>query len=112
MEPSASEQVFTLVGQNLPLIIFFTIFPFIYASFGRAKIFHFEKPARVIMSLALSLAITGVIQTAHWESMTTAVAAIVAGGIVGFVTWTVALHRGKTRHEEEQKWRGKFERRQ
>lgn len=101
--PTPSEFVFALLEQNLPLLIFLLVFAFLYASFGRLKIFHYNRPARTIVAFVLSLGTAGVIHSVHWDEMTKIIAGLVAAGIVSMVVWAVALQRGRTRQEDERR---------
>lgn len=100
---SPSEVVFGLLEQNISLLIFLLVFAFLYASFGRLKIFHYNRPAQAIVTFVLSLGTAGIIHSTHWDQMTKVIAGLVAAGIVSMVVWSVALQRGRTRQEEERK---------
>jgi xanthine/uracil permease len=101
--PTPSELVFGLLEQNYSLLIFLLVFAFLYASFGRLKMFHYNRPAQIIVAVVLSLGTAGVIHSVHWDEMTKIFAGLVATGIVSMVVWAVALQRGRTRQEEERR---------
>jgi hypothetical protein len=96
-----SEVFFGLAEQNYPLLIFLLVFAFLFASFGRLKIFHYNKPAQAIVALVLAVGTAGIVQTVHWDQMTKVIAGVVAAGIVSMVVWSVALQRGKLKQEAE-----------
>jgi hypothetical protein len=98
-----SEIFFGLAEQNYPLLIFLLVFAFLFASFSRLKIFHYNKPAQAIIAIVLALGTAGIIQNVHWEQMTSVMAALIAGSIVSMVLWAVTLQRGKLRQEAERK---------
>lgn len=75
------------------------MFAFLFASFERLRIFHYNRPAQAIVSLVLAFGSAGIIQTVHWDQMTKVIAGVVAAGIVSMVIWSVALQRGKLRQE-------------
>lgn len=91
--------VFGLLNDNYPLLIFLLVFAFLFASFSRLRIFHYNKPAQTIVSFVLALGTSSIIQSVHWDDMTKIIAALVAGGIVSMVLWSVAFQRGKLKNE-------------
>ena len=104
---SPSEILFGFAEQNYLLLVFLLVFAFLFASFGRLKIFHYNRAAQTIVALVLAFGTAGIIQTAHWEQMTRIIAGLVAAGIVSMVVWAVALQRGKLRQEVERNEPGK-----
>jgi xanthine/uracil permease len=103
MEGSATELFFGLVSENYSLLVFLLVFAFLFASFGRLKIFHHNKPAQTIVAFVLAFGTAGVFQAAHWNQLTQIVAGLIAAGIVLMVLWAVTLQRGRTRQEEERR---------
>lgn len=82
---------------------------FIYVSLGRAALFRYEKPARVIISLAIGVTAISAIGE-HWSTVTSVAGYVVAAGLTSLLVWRVALQRGKTIHEirdqkDLEKWR-------
>jgi hypothetical protein len=104
LDPSASDQFFTLVAQNVEFLIFMMSLAFLYASLGRAKIFHHNTPARAIFAVTVSLLTAGTIYASHWDSMQTILAWAIAGGIISLIVLAVVMHRGKLKHEQERQW--------
>ena len=102
MEGGASEIFFSLVSQNYALLILLLVFSFLFASFSRLKIFHYNKGAKTVVAFVIAVGTAGIIQQVHWDQMTKVMAGLIAAGIVSMVIWSVALQRGKLRHESEQ----------
>ena len=83
---------------------------FIYVSLGRATLLRHEKPARAIMSLAISFTAISAIGD-HWQTLSSIAGYAVVAGLSSLLVWRVALQRGKTPHElkerkeeQERKW--------
>lgn len=96
-----SDLFFAFAEQNYTLLIFLLIFSFLFPSLGRARIFHHNRAAQAIVSAVLAIGTAGIVHAVHWDTMTKAIAALVAGGIVSLVVWSVTLQRGKTKQEQE-----------
>jgi hypothetical protein len=96
-----SEIFFGLAEQNYSLLIFLLVFAFLFASFGRLRIFHYNRAAQTIVALVLAFGTAGIIQSVHWERITSIMAALIAGALVSIVLWSVTLQRGKLKHEAE-----------
>lgn len=105
--PTPSNIVFEFLYQNYPLLVFLLVFAFLFASFGRLKIFHYNRPAQAIVASVLAIGTSGIVYSIHWNQMTKIIAGLVAAGIVSMVVWTVALQRGKLKQEIEKNERGK-----
>ena len=96
---SPSEIIFGLVNENYHLLIFLLVFAFLFASFSRLKIFHYNKGAQTIVSAVLAIGTSGIVYSVHWDQMTKVIAGLVAAGIVSMALWSVTLQRGKLKHE-------------
>jgi xanthine/uracil permease len=100
---SPADTIFGFLNENYSLLVFLLVFALLYASFGRLKIFHHNRPAQTIVALVLAFGTSGIVQSAHWNQLTNIVAGLIAAGIVLMVLWAVTLQRGRTRQEEERR---------
>ena len=87
------------LAQFTPFAIFLALFSFLYASLGRAKIFHFESRARLVLSGVLALYSTNLVLNSGWNQILAVTATAATIGLTALIMYHVGLQRGKTLRE-------------